>query len=105
MIYPFISIIITALISIALAAMAIHPRYKKELIKKDPLSKFESVLYYQDMATMTPDDYVRNVKKILKDKEETYEHLIITTPINNLNYVILMDGKNRCKKIITERAV
>ena len=76
MIYPFISIIITALISIALAAMAIHPRYKKELLKKDSHKDFKSVLYYQDMATMDPDDYVQNVKRILKDKEDVYEHLI-----------------------------
>jgi len=76
MIYPFISIIITALISIALAAMAIHPRYKKELIKKDFLRKFKSLLYYQDIANMDPDDYVQNVRIILNNKEDTYEHLI-----------------------------
>ena len=76
MIYPFISIIITALISIALAAMAIHPRYKKQLMKKKSLKEFNSVLYYQDMANMDPNEYVKNVKKILKDKEDIYEHLI-----------------------------
>jgi hypothetical protein len=76
MIYPFISIMITALASISLGAMAIHPRYKKELIKKGSLKEFNSVLYYQDMATIDPDEYVDKVKKILKDKDETYEHLI-----------------------------
>ena len=30
---------------------------------------------------------------------------IITSPINNLNYNIIWDGKNRCKKIITKRVV
>jgi PAS domain S-box-containing protein len=30
---------------------------------------------------------------------------IITPPINNLNYVIILDGKNRRKKIITKRVV
>ena len=76
MIYPFISIIITALISIALAAMAIHPRYKKQLMKKKSLKEFNSVLYYQDMANMDPNEYVKNVKGILKNKEDIYEHLI-----------------------------
>ena len=76
MIYPFISIIITALVSISLGAMAIHPRYKKELIKKDSREDFHSVLYYQDMADLDPDEYVQKVKAILKDKEETYTHII-----------------------------
>ena len=31
--------------------------------------------------------------------------LIITSPINNLNYSIILYGKNRCKKIITQRVV
>lgn len=30
---------------------------------------------------------------------------IITSPINNLNYGIILYGKNRCKKIITQRVV
>ncbi len=76
MIYPFISIIVTALVSISLGAMAIHPRYKKELIEKDSRDKFSSVLYYQDMAEMHPDEYVEKVVGILKDKEETYTHII-----------------------------
>lgn len=29
----------------------------------------------------------------------------ITSPINNLNYGIILYGKNRCKKIITQRVV
>lgn len=29
----------------------------------------------------------------------------ITSPINNLNYSIILYGKNRCKKIITQRVV
>lgn len=31
--------------------------------------------------------------------------LNITSPINNLNYSIILYGKNRCKKIITQRVV
>lgn len=31
--------------------------------------------------------------------------MTITSPINNLNYGIILYGKNRCKKIITQRVV
>jgi hypothetical protein len=31
--------------------------------------------------------------------------IVITPPINNLNYAIILDGKNRRKKIITKRVV
>lgn len=31
--------------------------------------------------------------------------ITITSPINNLNYSIILYGKNRCKKIITQRVV
>jgi predicted cation transporter len=34
-----------------------------------------------------------------------FKSAIITSPINNLNYNIIWDGKNRCKKIITKRVV
>ncbi len=33
------------------------------------------------------------------------DYMLITPPINNLNYVIILDGKNRRKKIITKRVV
>ena len=35
----------------------------------------------------------------------TSQPAIITSPINNLNYGIILYGKNRCKKIITQRVV
>ena len=41
---------------------------------------------------------IMNQSNILKET-------IITSPINNLNYNIIWDGKNRCKKIITKRVV
>ena len=45
-------------------------------------------------------------KKKSKLHPLTIEHkIIITPPINNLNYVIILDGKNRRKKIITKRVV
>ena len=45
-------------------------------------------------------------KNSLKDFGFEYKTKeIITSPINNLNYNIIWDGKNRCKKIITKRVV
>ena len=38
-------------------------------------------------------------------EKELYPLLLITSPINNLNYSIILYGKNRCKKIITQRVV
>ena len=35
----------------------------------------------------------------------SYRNDSITSPINNLNYGIILYGKNRCKKIITQRVV
>ena len=41
------------------------------------------------------------------DATKILAHLkqVITSPINNLNYSIILYGKNRCKKIITQRVV
>lgn len=45
-----------------------------------------------------------DTKKTADGKDiEIYE--LITSPINNLNYGIILYGKNRCKKIITQRVV
>ena len=76
MVYPFISIIITALLSIFLATLAIYPRSKEQLTKNEFTKEFESVLYFQDMSKMYSADYVNKVKAILTDKEETYAHII-----------------------------
>ena len=50
----------------------------------------------------------KTIKEANKQSGVTWELLscrIITSPINNLNYNIIWDGKNRCKKIITKRVV
>lgn len=44
-------------------------------------------------------------KKSGKRLSDEQESRIITSPINNLNYSIILYGKNRCKKIITQRVV
>jgi len=76
MMYPFIAIILTALISITFAVMAIRPRFKKHLLKKEYLRDYESVLYYQDMADLPPEEYVENVHKVIGSKGLTQLHII-----------------------------
>ncbi len=67
---------VTALVSILLGTMAIRPRDKANLIKKEYLDEFSSVAYFQDMADVSPGVYLKRVKEILKDKDEVHEHII-----------------------------
>jgi len=79
MVYPFISIILTALISITFAVFAIRPRFKKHLLNKknrEFYGDYQSVLYFQDMASLSPDTYLQNVHKVISDKGLTQEHII-----------------------------
>lgn len=76
MIFPFISILMTALISITFAIMAIRPRFKKHLSKKQYQDDYHSVLYYQDMAELPPCEYVENVHKVISNKGLTQSHII-----------------------------
>lgn len=48
--------------------------------------------------------YKKDIDKIVFIFEPTGSYSI-TSPINNLNYSIILYGKNRCKKIITQRVV
>jgi hypothetical protein len=76
MIYPFIAIILTALISITFAVLAIRPRFKRHLLAKKYHDGYNSVLYFQDMADLPPCDYVENVHKVISDKGLTQSHII-----------------------------
>ena len=76
MIYPFVTILLTALVSILLATMAIRPRDKRQFIKKEHRANFNSVAYFQDMSETSPNDYVHSVQEILKNKREVHEHII-----------------------------
>ncbi len=76
MLYPFITIMLTALISILLGTMAIRPRDKAQLIRKEHLQKFNSIAYFQDMSEASPDEYLQTVRSILKDKKSVHEHII-----------------------------
>ncbi len=76
MLYPFITIMLTALISILLGTMAIRPRDKAQFIRKEHLQKFNSIAYFQDMSEASPDEYLQTVRAILKDKKSLHEHII-----------------------------
>ncbi len=76
MVYPFIFIILTALISITFAVIAIRPRFKKHLLKRVHNVDYNSVLYFQDMADVPPELYVQNVHRVISDKGLTQEHII-----------------------------
>ena len=76
MIYPFISIMLTALVSILFATMAIRPRDKAHIVKKKYLNKVRSVAYYQDMADSDPDEYVERFMKVLESKKDVQINII-----------------------------
>jgi len=81
MTYAFISIILTSLGSIIFAVLAVKPRTKDRLVKKEFLEGYSSLLYYQDMADLEPDEYKKEVNKVIyktnKSKDEMIRHLHI----------------------------
>ncbi len=74
--YAFMSIILTSLVSIIFAVLAVRPRSKEKLVKKEHLEGYNSLLYYQDMAEMEPTEYMARMKKSLLDTEESSEEMI-----------------------------
>ncbi|NPA66218.1 MAG: hypothetical protein GXO11_04970 [Epsilonproteobacteria bacterium] len=77
MTYAFISIILTSLGSIILAVLAVKPRIKEKLIYKEFKENYNSLLYYQDMATLSPDEYLKAVKEMLKSNKKTTKEMTI----------------------------
>ena len=69
--------------------------YEKVLKKSDQLEGEEKIFFQIKMF----------LKKMFDFKNIIDNELYITSPINNLNYGIILYGKNRCKKIITQRVV
>jgi hypothetical protein len=76
MIYPFIAIIITAMASIFFATKAIQPRYKEHLIDKEHLENYVSILYFQDIASYTPKQYLYEAKEVILTTENTQKHIL-----------------------------
>jgi len=81
MTYAFISIILTSLGSIILAVLAVKPRNKNKLVDAAYLEGYDSLLYYQDMADLDPNEYKKAVNKVIyktnKSKNEMISHLHI----------------------------
>ena len=76
MVYPFIAIIMTAMGSISFATKAIQPRYKEHLIDKKHLRDYHSILYFQDIASLTPEVYLKEAKEVILTTEATQEHIL-----------------------------
>lgn len=79
--YAFAAIILTSLFSIIFAVMAVHPRMKDKLVEKKYLDEYSSLLYYQDMADLAPNDYIEAMDDVLESykisKKELTKHLHI----------------------------
>ena len=71
--------------------------------KRDYPSAYLASTACNNMGTSFEPTVNQLVSDILNHKD--FPELIITSPINNLNYSIILYGKNRCKKIITQRVV
>lgn len=74
--YAFISIILTALVSIVLAVLAVRPRSKEKMVNKKHLSEYGSLLYFQDIANMPPNEYMQEMFNALEDTRVSKEHMI-----------------------------
>ncbi|QOP40345.1 DUF3616 domain-containing protein [Sulfurimonas marina] len=76
MTYAFISIILTSLGSIILAVLSVKPRTKNKLVNKEFLEDYHSLLYYQDMADMSPIEYHSSMNKALKSSKRSKTEMI-----------------------------
>jgi hypothetical protein len=76
MIYPFVGIIITALLSISFATKAIQPRYKEHFIDGSQLTHSNSILYFQDMASLSPEAYVKMSQEVIASTSDTRNNIL-----------------------------
>ena len=76
MTYAFISIILTSLGSIILAVLSVKPRVKEKLVKKEYLEGYSSLLYYQDIAELSPQEYQEQIKRSLKSTKESRKEMV-----------------------------
>ncbi len=75
MTYAFISIILTSLGSIILAVISVKPRSKEHLVSSKNQEGYSSLLYYQDIANLSPKEYQTAVKKALRNSNRTRKEL------------------------------
>ena len=76
MTYAFICIILTSLGSIILAVLSVKPRIKEKLVDTEYLAGYSSLLYYQDIAELAPDEYQKRMKKALKSSKESRKEMV-----------------------------
>jgi hypothetical protein len=76
--FAFASIILTALVSIILAAFAIRPRTKEKLLKKDEqIENYSSLLYYDDMAKMHPANFIEETAETISSFDSSARDLTL----------------------------
>lgn len=76
MVYPFISVILTALITIFCGIKAIQPRYKEQFISKKYLGDEKSILYFQDAVSLSPKEYLQESLEVIQSSDETHKNII-----------------------------
>jgi len=77
LIYPFAAVLVTSLASISAAIMAVRPRMNPNEEQENSPQADRSVLYFKNMQKYSPDEYVNEVKSILKDEDEVHSQLIL----------------------------
>lgn len=77
LIYPFSMILLTAILSIGSAVMAVKP--KVNLPDDDTIEDLRndrsSIIYFKHYVHMDPEDYVHEMKRVLKDVETIHSHI------------------------------
>ena len=77
LIYPFTLILLTAILSIGCAVMAVKPKMhlSDEDTIEDLKSDKSSIIYFKHYMNMDPDDYVSEMKRVLNDAETIHSHI------------------------------
>ncbi len=76
LIYPFTMILLTAILSIGCAVMAVKPKVNlPEDTLEDLRNDRSSIIYFKHYVHMDPEDYVREMKRVLNDAETIHSHI------------------------------
>jgi hypothetical protein len=76
LIYPFTMILLTAILSIGCAVMAVKPKVNlPEDTLEDLRNDRSSIIYFKHYVHMAPEDYVHEMKRVLNDAETIHTHI------------------------------
>jgi hypothetical protein len=76
LIYAFAMILITAIASIGSAVMAVKPKINQTGDTLEDLRNDKSsIIYFKHYVNMNPDDYVTEIKRVLKDVDRVHTHI------------------------------